>query len=403
MEQSYRNPKKTSAKDWAAVHAIAQEYAEEIGNIVALRENLKASEFYRPKNWDSRDPEVRAKIGETNFAVWQSAKTVRDLEREQWARMAEYLSPYELRKYKLDHSQFAHDLRMETEWFQPDEGEFLALFTYHERKQNLYDEMAGKGKKMEELFQSSRKKIDAVHEEMWHSVPKIFRDREAMIRTVNSLEGEDMDFYRARMGSKRGIDSMSKERWLEYDNRKFLPQDQVARGSELRMIEELVQNGQATQWDLEEARIQYHAAAIANDSSREEYIEKELARLEEAKRQAEKMQQAEEQHASGQLTDAELEAMRIKVAAGEEFSRLQASGRESLAEEVAQEAREKMERLLLRKQRKWKRKGRCRHKQTSMKRRRRKIIYKSCCFNRKTTDRKFWEVGVPKRDAGVKL
>ena len=38
--------------------------------------------------------------------------------------------------------------------------------------------------------------------------------------------------------------------------------------------------------------------------------------------------------------------MRIKVAAGEEFSRLQASGRESLAEEVAQEAREKIERLL---------------------------------------------------------
>ena len=251
-----------------------------------------------------------------------------------------------LRKYKLEHSQFAHDLRMETEWFQPDEGEFLALFTYHERKQNLYDEMARKGKKMEELFQSARKKIDAVHDKMWHSVPKIFRDRKAMIRTVNSLGGEDMEFYRARMGLKRGIDSMSKERWLEYDNRKFLPQDQVARGSKLRMIEELVQNGQAAQWDLEEARIQYHAAAIANDSSREEYIEKELARLEEAKRQAEKMQQAEEQHASGQLTDAELEAMRIKVAAGEEFSRLQASGRESLAEEVAQEAREKIERLL---------------------------------------------------------
>ena len=96
MEQSYRNPKKTSAEDWAAVHAIAQEYAEEIGNIVALRENLKASEFYRPKNLGSLDPEVRAKIGETNFAVCQAAKTVRDLEREQWARMAEYLSPCEL-------------------------------------------------------------------------------------------------------------------------------------------------------------------------------------------------------------------------------------------------------------------------------------------------------------------
>ena len=52
------------------------------------------------------------------------------------------------------------------------------------------------------------------------------------------------------------------------------------------MVEELVQNGQAKQWDWEESTIQYHAAAIADDSSREEYIEKELARLEEAKRQA---------------------------------------------------------------------------------------------------------------------
>ena len=67
-----------------------------------------------------------------------------------------------------------------------------------------------------------------------------------MIRTVNSLEGEDMELYRARVGLKRGIDSMSPERWLEYDNQKFLPQDQVVSSSELRMVEELVQNGQAT-------------------------------------------------------------------------------------------------------------------------------------------------------------
>lgn len=149
---------------------------------------------------------------------------------------------------------------------------------------------------------------------MWHSVPKIFQNREVVGRAIDALEGEDMDFYRARMGLKRGIDSTSKERWLEYDNQKFLPQDQVVSSSELRMVEELVQNGQAKQWDLEESTIQYHAAAIADDSSREDYIEKELARLEKAKRQAamtqaEKMQQAEERHASGQLTDAELEAM----------------------------------------------------------------------------------------------
>ena len=355
VEQStaaaYRKAKKASAEDWAAVHAIAQEYAVEIGNTVDLREKLKMSEYYGRYGGNNCSPELSAKCNEVNLAYSQAARKVRDLEREQWARMAEYLSPYELRKYKLDHSQFAHDLRMETEWFQPNKGEFLALFTYHERKQNLYDEMSGKDKKMEELFQSARKKIDAVHEEMWHSVPKIFRNAEKVARSIDALEGEDMDFYRARMRLKRGIDSMSRERWLEYDNRKFLPPEQVVRVGVLKSVEELVKNGQATQWDLEEARIRYHAAAIANDSSREEYIEKKLARLEETKRQAEmspaeKMQQVKERHAKGQLTDAELEAVRIKIAAEEEFNNLQTNGQSSRAEALAQEAQEKIERLL---------------------------------------------------------
>ncbi len=186
MEQSYRNPKKTSVEDWVAVHAIAQEYAEEIGNIVALRENLKASEFYRPKNLGSRDPEVRAKIGKTNFAVWQAAKTVRDLEREQWARMAEYLSPYELRKYKLDHSQFAHDLRMETEWFQPDEGKFLALYIYRRQMNNLLDsKFSGGSKKRSDLEHSSLMKQEAVMAS--YELTEEYR------RKWNALEGEDID------------------------------------------------------------------------------------------------------------------------------------------------------------------------------------------------------------------
>ena len=83
----------------------------------------------------------------------------------------------------------------------------------------------------------------------------------------------------------------------------------------MERVKDLVQNGQATQWNLEEATIQYHAAAIADDSYREDYIEKQLAKLKEAKRRsamskAERMQQAEEQHVSGQLTGAELEAIR---------------------------------------------------------------------------------------------
>ena len=61
---------------------------------------------------------------------------------------------------------------------------------------------------------------------------------------------------------------------------------------------------------------------------------------------AEKIQQAEERHAGGQLTGAELESMRIKSASQEEFDRLQATGQGTQEAEVTQVAQEKIERLL---------------------------------------------------------
>lgn len=112
--QLNRKSRKASEEDWAAVRAIAQEYAKEIGNTVALREKLKTSDYYGRFGGNVCSPELIAKCNKVNFAFSRAARKVRDLEREQWAKMAEYLSPYELRKYKLEHSQFAHDLRRET-------------------------------------------------------------------------------------------------------------------------------------------------------------------------------------------------------------------------------------------------------------------------------------------------
>ncbi len=217
----YHKSKRAGAEDWTAVHAIAQEYAKEIANTVALREKLKTSEYYLPNGGDIRNPERSTKILASNRAAFQEARKVRDLEREQWTKMAEYLSPYELRKYKLEHSQFAHDLWRGTEWFQPNKGEFSALFTYNERRH--YDKVSDSGKNMNELSYSARKKIDAVREKMWHSVPKIFRNGEAVEISIDALEGKDMEFYREWRGLKSGIDSMSRDRWLEYSDRNFFP------------------------------------------------------------------------------------------------------------------------------------------------------------------------------------
>lgn len=103
-------------------------------------------------------------------------------------------SPYELRKYKLAPSPFAHDWRMETEWFPSTEGEF---------KDKMID------RNMHERFEAASKKIDAVREEMGRSVLKMFRNGEKDARAIDAGEGGDMDYYRARMGFKRGIDFMS--------------------------------------------------------------------------------------------------------------------------------------------------------------------------------------------------
>ena len=90
---------------------------------------------------------------------------------------------------------------------------------------------------------------------------------------------------------------MSGDRWLEYLNRNFFSPEQSVQHKELERVEELVQNGQATQRDFEEFTIRFHAVAIADDSSREDYIEKELERLEEVERQAAMLQEEKIQHA----------------------------------------------------------------------------------------------------------
>ena len=65
---SCRKSKKASAEDWTAVCAIAQEYAEEIDNAVALCEKLKVSEYYGRFGGNAYSPELSAKCNEVNFA-----------------------------------------------------------------------------------------------------------------------------------------------------------------------------------------------------------------------------------------------------------------------------------------------------------------------------------------------
>ena len=118
--------RKASEADWAAVHAIAAEYTPQL------------KELERKRNRFKQGKKLPLDLNED-----MANKAIRDLEREQWARMSEYLSPYELREYKLEHSQLARDMRPEFEWFQPSKGEFVALYTYREKRADFLDEMFG--------------------------------------------------------------------------------------------------------------------------------------------------------------------------------------------------------------------------------------------------------------------
>ncbi|MCS1411276.1 MAG: hypothetical protein M2R45_04474 [Verrucomicrobia subdivision 3 bacterium] len=63
------------------------------------------------------------------------------MELEQWARMSEYLSPYELRKYRMEHSLRGRTIKAESAWMQPplDQSDFLALFVRAEANDDFLD------------------------------------------------------------------------------------------------------------------------------------------------------------------------------------------------------------------------------------------------------------------------
>ena len=205
VSDAYCKSKRASAENWVAVHAIAQEYAKEIANTVTFREKLKMSEYYLSNGGNIRNPERTAKILEVNSVVFRVARKVRDFQSEiggrKWSSIFLRMSCESISWIILILPRLAE----KTEWFQPNEGEFLALFTYNERRQNLYNKVSDSCKNMNELFHPSRKKIDAIHEEMLRSVPKVFRDREAVGRAINALEGDDIVFYRKWRGLKKEL------------------------------------------------------------------------------------------------------------------------------------------------------------------------------------------------------
>ena len=243
---AYRKTQSASAEDWATVNAIAAQYAPVLKVLEAERNQLERP----PSNGGSIIPEVQAEIDAKRFAWDMARKAIRDKERELWTEISPYLSKYELRKYKLEHSQTARDLREESVWFEPSEGEFLALYNYREKMNDLLDsKFGGNTKKRADMEQSGLMKEN--------TVLSSDKSTEEKIMNWHSIKGEDVDWLRTKRNILvSSIDGISSERWNEFQSGPG-PRGRamMAMHKEERRLEELYANGQITVGDLEVGRL----------------------------------------------------------------------------------------------------------------------------------------------------
>lgn len=264
------------------VNAIAaHQYAPVLKALETERNQLERP----PSNGGSIVAEVQSEIDAKRFAWDMAQKAIRDKERELWAEISPYLSKYELRKYKLEHSQMARDLREESVWFEPSEGEFLALYNYREKMNDLLDsKFGGDTKKRADLEQLALMKENAVLSSD--------KSTEEKIMNWHSMKGEDVDWLRTKRDILvSSINGISSERWNEFD---------AGPGPEGR-------------------------AMMA--------MHKEEKRLEEL-------------YANGQITAVDLEVGKLKLIRQDEINMFREDGDEELAQEAEQELREEIERLL---------------------------------------------------------
>ncbi len=190
---AHRQSLSASAEDWAKVNAIAAQYAPELKALEAKRnrilEDPNATKAcygtYGTPDLDALDAHLKLDLAN---------KAIRDKERELWAELSPHLSPYELREYKLKHSQTARDLREESAWFEPSKADFLALYTYREKGNDFLDsQFGGSIQREQELISSVENKWKEMRENLITS-GKNFEERQRAENEFLRKEVEYMDY-----------------------------------------------------------------------------------------------------------------------------------------------------------------------------------------------------------------
>ena len=202
--------------DWVEVNAIEAKYKPQLTKLEQQWTELKANKYYKP-NSGSRSPEIQKKYSAASQAVWNTEKAIRALERKQWAQMEAYLSPYELRKYRMEYSLCGRLLRRETGWMEPplSEGEFLSLFIRREGELDFLDEhFDGDYGRRGAMFRRAQDKIRKLQEELRQQPPWSRRGAKAAFaeQAENDL---DCKLYREYSRIGRGSVPLSTERAMQ--------------------------------------------------------------------------------------------------------------------------------------------------------------------------------------------
>ncbi len=207
---AFRNSRYASAEDWAKVNAIAAQYDPELKALEAKRNRILEDPNATKS---SIAPEARAARLKMDLAN----KAIRDKERELWAELSPHLSPYDLREYKLKHSQTARDLREESAWFEPSKADFLALYTYREKSNDMLDAHHGGDTWREhEMIQSARARKWDAQRILWRS-GKTGRERQRAEVEIWEMEGKDMDYLRDFIRTQHSLrETMGTDRVDEY-------------------------------------------------------------------------------------------------------------------------------------------------------------------------------------------
>ena len=258
---------KASEEDWAAVHAIAEEYAPQLAELENQRDEFKdvldqfsPDEFgYADIQGDEFEPlgidpnlEWLDKKRAVLKGVCNSEKAIRDMEREQWARMSEHLSPYELRKYRMEYSWRGRMIQEKAAWMDPplNEGELLALFVREDGIDDFLDrEFEGNRSEMIATLRTAHEKRIAILDQ--HHGKKTPAE---VIAMVDALSDPEVLLYNEHQEIRRNAPPMSRERDIQYF---FGPQRKAVAEAELELerVMEMKANGQATTEEVNAARL----------------------------------------------------------------------------------------------------------------------------------------------------